>query len=461
MTASFSPSLDIEDLIRFQRPVPRYTSYPPVTSWEEISSLTYQERLEQRTKRKDEPFSIYIHVPFCKSMCLFCGCHVILNRLLEQRLHYADLVEEEIRQIGSYLQGVPVSQLHLGGGTPTYMPLERLERWLKLLNQLHGFTQDAEISIEVDPRTVMESQGEMLHQLKTMGFNRVSFGVQDLDEEVQQAVRRRQSAYMSQRTLEWALEAGFESVNVDLIYGLPKQTPQRFEKTIRELCQWRPSRVALFSYANVPWMKVHQKVIAPHLPASDDKLRLYLVAREIFLEQGYEQIGMDHFALPSDEMAMALKKRQLQRNFQGYSLARAKDMIGIGVSSTGFVDGLYVQNCKEIKDYEHALSSQKLAVHRGKQLSPEDERRYWVIQRVMCDFYLEFQEYRKTFGRDFEKDFGFELLALKEAPVKELVDVEKGFLKATAMGKIFIRIVASCFDTYLREPAPNKFSMSI
>lgn len=460
MTTTF-PSLCIDDLIKYQRPVPRYTSYPPVPSWSEVSSLTYEDVLARRAKRKDQPISLYIHVPFCKTMCLFCGCHVILNRLLEQRLHYADLVDKEIEMLGRRLPKVPISQLHLGGGTPTYMPLERLKQWLEKLSLTQGFTLDAEISIEVDPRTVMESEGGMLGELKQMGFNRVSFGVQDLDEEVQQAIARRQSAKMSYQTLIWAKEAGFESVNVDLIYGLPRQTQTSFENTIRELCTWKPSRVALFSYANVPWMKAHQKVIANKLPSAEEKLNLYLRAREIFLANGYEQIGMDHFALESDEMAIGLKQKRLHRNFQGYSLYRSADLIGLGVSATGFVDGLYVQNRKEIKEYQACLENDQFSVYRGKKLDVVDERRYWVIQRVMCDFQLHFNDYNLKFDRDFARDFAFELTLLGKEDVKDLVILEKDFLRATALGKIFIRIVASCFDAYLQEPAPNKFSMSI
>lgn len=455
-----NPVLQIEDLIKFQRPVPRYTSYPPVPSWSDLDAMSYERALEERALEKDRPISVYIHVPFCKSMCLFCGCHVILNRLIEQREHYADLVEREIDMLGKRLGKITISQLHLGGGTPTYMPLNRLNRWIDLLNQTQGFTKDAEISIEVDPRTVMDSEGKMLHDLKAMGFNRVSFGVQDLDEEVQQAVRRRQSAQMSQKTLEWAKEAGFESINIDLIYGLPKQTAQSFEQTIRALCSWKPSRIALFSYANVPWLKAHQKVIADKLPPTEKKLELYLIARDLFLEHGYRQIGMDHFALENDEMTKAFDSQNLQRNFQGYSLHKSEDLIGLGVSSTGYVSGIYVQNVKEVESYEHCLTQNRFAVFRGKALNEEDKRRHWVIQRVMCDFSLEFDEYDRCFERSFEKDFADEMEKLKSSFYGELIKITSKGFEATSLGRIFIRLVASCFDAYLKDSA-NRFSMSI
>lgn len=455
--------ITLEELRRFEKPVPRYTSYPPSPNWHNIEPGDYQRALDQ-LKANPQPVSIYIHVPFCKTMCLFCGCHVILNRRLDVRLEYASLLEKEIDLVLGKLGKQSVRQLHLGGGTPTYMPLGALEKWLKKIDHYCPISSDAEISIEVDPRTVIEGGAQMLVDLKSIGFTRLSFGVQDTDTFVQEAVRRRQSAQMSETTIIWARQAGFDEINIDLIYGLPKQTQESFSKTIQTIIGWKPSRIALFSYANVPWLKTHQKAIREQqLPSSEQKLQLYLSARTALLQAGYEQIGMDHFALPQDSLTQAYYNSSMQRNFQGYSLKCSDQLIGLGVSATGFVSGVYVQNVKGIDEYATLLASRQLPVARGKVLSPEDHRRHWVLQRVMCDFGLKFSHYNHMFARSFMHDFAQEWPDLIGLVDQGLVEVKSGSFIATAKGRVFIRLIAAVFDTYLRQQhnSQQRFSMSI
>jgi oxygen-independent coproporphyrinogen-3 oxidase len=463
MNSSNFLDLTVEELQIFEKPTPRYTSYPSVPLWQPLDTSIYEKKLLNLSKALNQPLSIYIHVPFCKNMCLFCGCHVILNRRLDIRQAYADWIEQEIDLVFSKLAKQQIEQLHLGGGTPTYMPLDRIQSWLDRLRKYCTFSNQAEISIEIDPRTVIEAGPSMLVTLKAMGFNRLSFGVQDIQEDVQEAVRRRQSCQMSETTLLWARQNGFNAFNLDLIYGLPRQNLNSFSQTAAKVVEWKPSRIALFSYAKVPWIKAHQKAIKEYeLPSSEEKLQLYLIARQQFLQAGYEQIGMDHFALPTDELAIAYYSEQLQRNFQGYSLKRADNLIGLGVSSTGFVDGLYVQNVKELEAYKEALDQNRLPIFRGKSLNDEDKRRYWVIQMIMCNFAVHFKDYNKIFSRDFKSDFHQELSEIIELEKQGLVNLHPQKITATSKGRVFIRLVAAIFDAYLKaNQTQQRFSMSI
>lgn len=458
--------LSFDELLRFQRPIPRYTSYPTAPMWGPLSQEVYEEKL--RSRNRHEPISIYIHAPFCSSMCLFCGCHVILNRRIEQRREYAALVEREMALVFDKIGPARITQIHLGGGTPTYMPLECLENWINACATLGNLDKDAEISIEIDPRTLQEPGIAMLKHLRAMGFNRVSFGVQDTSKRVQEAIKRRQSADISEQTLIWAKEVGFKGINIDLIYGLPLQTEDSFLDTVERVIQWRPDRVAMYSYANVPWIKPHQKAIdGKNLPSHDVKLKLYLQARRQFLQAGYVAIGMDHFAAPHDEMAAAYKSGGLQRNFQGYSMKLADDLIGFGVSSTGFVEDLYTQNIKEIESYRLAITAGKLPVFRGLSLSSDDKRRRFVIQSLMCNFRVDYQKYTQIFGCSFSEDFEEELSLCRTLEEDGLLTCHPDAIIATPKGAIFIRLLASIFDAYLKAestdtiPSQGRFSMSI
>jgi oxygen-independent coproporphyrinogen-3 oxidase len=414
-------------LKKWDRPVPRYTSYPPATEF----GLLDEAAAKQKWNQLKGPLSVYVHIPFCKTMCLYCGCSVILNRRPEKQAEYVKALLQEAKQIA-----LPISELHLGGGTPTELTEEQLEQ---IRIALPG---GQEVSIEIDPRTVIEDRGRKLRVLKNLGFTRVSFGVQDLDPRVQEAVRRRQGEEVTRATYEWARELGFEGINVDLIYGLPLQTIESFRRTADEIAKMRPDRIALFSYAKVPWLKKHQLAIREKdLPSPEVKLELYMNARATFLQAGYVQIGMDHFAWPTDSLSVAYREKRLQRNFQGYSVKRAENQVGLGVTSIGCYEGMYAQNVKDLPAYYERIEQGKMAVFRGKILSEEEKKIKSRIEEMMCNF---------------ETEAGWE----DWSDMEELVEKRGKRIVATEMGRLFVRVIASKMDpTYqLKE---ERYSRSV
>jgi len=439
--------LDPKWLMRMNRAVPRYTSYPTAPQFRPVEERIYQDHLQ---KASNKPLSIYIHLPFCRTMCLFCGCSTVLNRKPERQTAYLESLFREIELAAIHLQNPIVSQLHLGGGTPTSLSGIEFEALMEKLQDHFSFAPDAELSIEIDPRTVYADEGEKLALLKRLGFNRVSFGVQDLDPKVQEAVKRRQTEEMSQKTFERARELGFQGINIDLIYGLPFQTVLSFAKTVEAISSWKPDRVALFSYAKVPWLKKHQNAIAEHtLPTTEEKFSIYIKAREIFLERGYMAIGMDHFSLKTDSLSVGFSEGRLYRNFQGYSLSLAENMIGFGMSSIGFLEGAYFQNHKELESYQARLKENRLPAALGLVLSPEDQLRRWVIQELMCRFQVDKKVCETLFSIDFDDHF-------RRAPLEPLknqclLEETENSLIATPLGCLMIRLIASAFDAYLAE----------
>jgi oxygen-independent coproporphyrinogen-3 oxidase len=437
--------VDAALLTKWNRSVPRYTSYPTAPQFEPVDEKIYRDKLAQ-FDLSSKPLSLYFHIPFCKSMCLFCGCSVVLNRKPERQSQYLAHLLREIELVAQHFSTKKkVSQLHLGGGTPTSLTIPQFELLLAKIQRYFDFTSDAEISIEVDPRTVFADQGEKLTALKRLGFNRVSFGVQDLDPKVQEAVRRRQSEEMTVSTYHKARELGFMGINIDLIYGLPFQTIERFTKTAEKLIELKPDRIALYSYAKIPWLKEHQKAIPEEtLPSTEEKFGIYVEARARFMQAGYAAIGMDHFALQSDSLAKAYQGRSLTRNFQGYAVQLAEDMIGFGLSAIGFIENGYFQNAKELESYQSLIREGRLPVTRGYLLSEEDILRRQVIQSIMCHFAID-KKYTHL------------------ADLKSLI--AEGFLEettdqwiATPMGRLFIRLVAAAFDSYLNR---GQFSRAV
>jgi oxygen-independent coproporphyrinogen-3 oxidase len=446
-------------LAKWNRPVPRYTSYPTAPQFHPVEEAFVRSRLNAFDQGQ-KTLSIYIHIPFCKSMCLFCGCSVILNRKPERQAAYLNVLLKEIDlTAGCFTGRRKVSQLHLGGGTPTSLSEEEFDVLMQRLRDRFIWERDAEISIEIDPRTVYADGGNKLAALKRLGFNRVSFGVQDLDPAVQEAVKRRQTEEMTVATYWKARELGFQGINIDLIYGLPLQTTQTFSKTVDRLLELKPDRIAFYSYAKVPWLKEHQKAIPEALlPSTEEKFRIYVEARARFMEGGYAAIGMDHFALNSDSIAKAYREKKLQRNFQGYSLQLADDMLGFGVTSIGFFEQCYLQNVKELQLYHDLIAQDSLPVLRGFVLSEEDLRRRWVVQSLMCHFELEKQEFFHRFGLEFDAHFAQEKKGL--IPL-----IEEGFLietneklEPTPLGRLFIRLIAASFDAYADR---GKFSRAV
>lgn len=432
-------------LAKWNRSVPRYTSYPTAPQFHPIQEEVVREKLTLFDS-SEKPLSLYFHIPFCKTMCLFCACSVVLNRNPErQSLYLAHLLKEVELTAKSFSKKREVTQLHLGGGTPTSLTGPQFEELMEKIHLHFNVASDAEISIEIDPRTVYADHGEKLSLLRRLGFNRVSFGVQDLDPVVQEAIRRRQSEEMTIQTYYKARELGFEGINVDLIYGLPHQSVERFSKTAEKLIELKPDRIAFYSYAKVPWLKEHQKAIPDEtLPSTEEKFGIYVDARARFMRGGYTAIGMDHFALSTDPMSKAYISKRLTRNFQGYSVQRATDMIGFGLTSISFLENSYFQNKKNIVDYQHSIGREHLPVYKGYLLNEIDVFRHQIIQSLMCHFEID-KKYAHLGCLEPLKEEGL----LTETPDK---------LIATPLGRLFIRLIASAFDAYLNK---GQFSRAV
>jgi len=440
------------------KPAPRYTSYPTAVDWHPLESTVYADRLGQA----DDPLSLYVHIPFCERMCLYCGCSVVLNRKKENEERYVDYLLKEIalvaKQLGSKRK---VTQVHFGGGTPTKLSIDLFGRVMEGLTDAFAIDFSGEIAIEIDPRTVSADNGQKLRFLKEVGFNRVSFGVQDTNPEVQRAVRRNQSYEMTRQTHLLAKEVGFEKINHDLIYGLPLQTVETFKDTIEKIIELHPCRIALFSYAKVPWLKKHQNAIKEaELPSTEEKFQIYTHARDRLTKAGYVAIGMDHFALEGDELAQGYRNRTLIRNFQGYSLPLATEMIGLGASAIGFVGGGYFQNLKGLPQYYGALDKNLLPTERGIVLNEEDHLRKWVIHTLMCQFVIDKSHFYQKYGVDF--DAYFQDVSIQELEEQKLVCNSKEKLTVTPLGELLVRNVAMVFDGYHnKREARTTFSQSI
>jgi oxygen-independent coproporphyrinogen-3 oxidase len=444
--AGITPEL----LARYDRPGPRYTSYPTAPQFKEsFGSAEYRAALSRAAQRPADPLSLYVHVPFCESRCTYCGCNVVIapHRGPEER--YLEALEREIALVADSLgERRTVAQLHWGGGTPTYLTPAQCERLFGAITSRFRLAPHAEVAIEIDPCVTTD---EHLATLRALGFNRVSMGAQDFDGRVQEAVNRVQSLELTRHQVEEARRLGFSSVNIDLIYGLPYQEPDRFrrgaENVIAELA---PDRVAVFSYAHVPWLKPHQKALeGMPLPRGWDKFRIFAAAADAFLEAGYRFIGMDHFAKPGDELALALEAGTLHRNFMGYTIFPASDLIGVGMTAIGDVGGAYVQNEKNLARYQRTLEAGEFAVERGLVRTAEDELRGAVIRRLICTFGLEFSWVRQRFAIDPEVAFEHELAALAGPASDGLVEIDSSGIRVLPRGRAFIRNLCMPFDAYL------------
>ncbi|MFZ4099396.1 MAG: oxygen-independent coproporphyrinogen III oxidase [Chlamydiia bacterium] len=445
---------DLEALAALDLPVPRYTSYPPAPSWQATPSIDevmepFRNELETYSKA---PFACYLHIPFCRSMCLFCGCSVVLNRREDRAETYVDRV---LREAELYVQSFGfrprLSQIHLGGGTPTSLSLDQMERLIRGLQSHFDWSAMQEQAIEIDPRTIEEEGAAKLRHLRDLGFNRVSFGVQDSNERVQEVIRRRQSWACSLRTLELSRSLGLDQINVDLIYGLPYQTVESFSQTARDVAGARPSRIALFSYAHVPWVKAHQKALPEHaMPMGKEKLQLYRAARQILLQAGYVSIGMDHFALPEDELVKAFHEGTLIRNFQGYSIRYSDHLIPLGMSAIGQLGSWYVQNSKELEGYQKNLEEGTLRYVRGHRKSAEDQMRSQLIEAIMCRFAVDLAHFAPD---DWQERFGSELEALESWSADGWVERFGSQVRVTERGRFVVRHIARLFDVMSQEGA--------
>jgi len=440
-------------LERYDRPGPRYTSYPTAVEFHGgVTSDVYVQRLERLNRAANEPLSMYMHLPFCEHRCSFCGCNVVITPHREVASRYLDAVEKEIDLLASQLPDRrTVSQMHWGGGTPTYYTPAQLSRVHDKIRSHFSFTPDAEIGVEVDPRV---TSFEHLETLRSLGFNRLSMGVQDFNDKVQQAVNRIQGYELTRDLIVRARELGFASINVDLIYGLPHQTIETFAHTLDQTLTLRPDRVAAYSFAFVPWMKAHMKQIdIDALPAPETKLALLAATVDAFTAAGYLQIGMDHFALPGDDMGRAVETHTLHRNFMGYTVKSTSDMVAVGVSAIGDVRGAFVQNTKKLPEYYEAVESGRFPIERGYELSEDDEIRRHVITELMCNFRLDVATVERRFGITFNDYFASELSTLTAAdgsPVADgLVSVTADRIEVRPLGRMFVRNICMIFDTYL------------
>ena len=442
-----------ELLERFDVPGPRYTSYPTADRFvEAFGARDYELALEQRRSGPAAlalPLSIYVHIPFCESLCYYCACNKIITKHHERSAPYLQLLSREVdlhvRHLG---RGASVSQLHLGGGTPTFFNDEELAELMAMLRRNFSLVPGGEYSIEVDPRTVDETRLETLARL---GFNRLSFGVQDFDPTVQKAVHRVQPAEQVFALVAAARRIGFESVNVDLIYGLPKQTPESFDRTLAQVTELRPDRIALYAYAHLPErFKPQRRIIAIDLPGPGHKVSMLARALASFDEAGYVYVGMDHFALPEDALAVAKRQGRLHRNFQGYSTQPDCALIGLGVSAIGKVGATYSQNAKTLEDYEDLLDQGQLPIVRGLGVSRDDLLRRAVIMALMCQGEVLFESIESAHLIDFRSYFGAELERLEVMQDDGLVELSDTAIRVTQMGWFFVRGVAMVFDKYLQ-----------
>ena len=454
-----------ELLTRFDVPGPRYTSYPTADRFvEAFGEQDYVEALSERQVGgvgKPLPLSLYVHIPFCESLCYYCACNKIITKHKERASDYLRYLGKEMalhtRLIG---RGQSVSQLHLGGGTPTFMSDDELRQLMSLLREHFEFVPGGEYSVEVDPRTVDENRLAVLAEL---GFNRLSFGVQDFDPAVQKAVHRMQPAEQVFALVASARRLGFESVNVDLIYGLPLQTQASFDRTLAQVNELRPDRIALYAYAHLPErFKPQRRIHAEELPNGNDKVAMLSLSLDALTQAGYVYIGMDHFALPDDALAVAKRQGRLHRNFQGYSTQADCDLIALGVSSIGRIGSTYSQNAKTMEAYCDLLDRGHFPVERGLHLSRDDLIRRTVIMALMCQGHLEFEAINLAWLIDFKTMFARELEQLEDMQAQGLVQLSDAGIQVTAMGWFFVRGVAMVFDRYLQtDRNRNRFSKII
>lgn len=439
-------------LEKYDRPGPRYTSYPTAPEWrEDFTVPAYERKLAETGRAADQPLSLYVHIPFCEARCWFCGCNVVITHKDDAVDTYLDSVEIETARTAQLLgPRRQVIQLHWGGGTPTYLTPAQLERLFSILTSRFEILPAAEVGIEVDPRVTTFEQIKLLRQL---GFNRLSMGVQDFDPKVQEAVHRLQPFEQTQALFDFSRQAGFSSINIDLIYGLPHQTPESFRQTLKQVGLLRPDRLAVYSYAHVPWLKAHQKLIPESaLPKKAGKLALFLAAAEELFAAGYLQIGMDHFARPQDELSKALGARKLHRNFMGYTTMPEVDLVGLGVSAIGNLSGAYAQNEVKINSYHSSLARNRLAVQRGFELEKDDLIRRWLIRSIMCLFSVSFSDLKKEFGVEYSNYFSWEDSQLGGLAEDGLLVRRPDGLEVTPLGRFFVRNIAMTFDRYLRQP---------
>jgi oxygen-independent coproporphyrinogen-3 oxidase len=455
--------IDLKKFKKYDKPGPRYTSYPTAPQFNE--NFTHEDYLDEIVKTnygENLPdLSLYFHLPYCDTLCYFCGCNMIITRNRDRIKEYISYVKKEIDLLRQYLlPDRKVAQHHWGGGTPTHLSPDEINDLASYINKNFQFKPDAEISCEIDPRELTKAH---LEALRNNGFNRISMGVQDFNEKVQKAVNRIQPEDITRQTVNWVRELGFHSINLDLIYGLPFQTVETFADTVDKIIDISPDRIAVFNYAHVPWMKKHMALIHPEdIPAPEVKLEILKMTIEKLTSAGYEFIGMDHFAKPNDELAVAMREKKLYRNFQGYSTNAGADLYAMGITSISQLKNIYAQNYKTEKEYYSALDEERLPTAKGYRLTEDDHLRRDVIMKLMCNFELDFEEIENKYNINFKKYFAWGLSNLNEMIDDELIELTDKGLKVKNMGRMLIRNIAMNFDGYIeRKEDKAKYSRTV
>lgn len=455
---------DLKFLEGLHQPAPRYTSYPTIKNWIKKDSNFALKALNKLNTASEHPISLYFHFPFCKKMCLYCACSVFLNRKPENEHKYIEYLIKEIKiVVSSFSKKRKVSQIHFGGGSPSLISPNLLIKLFDVLSLYFEITPKNEICIEIDPRSLATNPHilKCLHELK---FNRISLGVQDTNLEVQKAIHRNQSFEQTLYCYKFLQKLGFTSINIDLIYGLPKQTADTFKQTIKKIIELYPNRIALFSFAHVPWLKPHQKALKiKDLPSIEEKFKMYSNSRHTLLNHHYYCIGMDHFAQEKDSLTLCYLNKTLIRNFQGYSVPYAEDLIGFGVSATGFIQNHYLQNHKDLNLYYEAIDKNQIPTAKGKYLSDDDIIRKWTIHKIMCSFEIDKLLFHSLFNSSFDTYFFSVKEKLVSLELSGLIINSPHLLKVTQLGELFVRVIATVFDNYLFTSNKNnhQYSFSI
>lgn len=453
-------TIDFKKFAKFSKPGPRYTSYP--TAVEFNQDYTYDSYI-QDLQKDTNPLSLYVHLPFCRSACYFCGCNVIYTSKEENKTLYLEILKKELQILKNTLDCTKeVCQLHFGGGTPTFFHAKELEVLIQMLKETFpNFHNDAEIACEIDPRFFNKEQMQVL---KNGGFNRLSFGIQDFNPKVQEAIHRIQPFSLVQDAISIARDFGISSINFDLIYGLPYQTLETFQETLSQCLKLNPDRFAVFNYAHVPWIKkTMRKIDETTLPIPEEKLNILKSTIQHLQENGYKMIGMDHFAKPDDELFKSIQKGQLRRNFQGYSTKGGTQTIGIGLTSIGEGMDYYAQNHKDLPSYKKAIDLGILPFSKGIKLSLDDRIRKSVIMQLMSNFKLDFSAIEKQFNINFKEYFSESLKELEIFAVENLITIHNNGIEVSPTGTLLIRNIVMAFDAYIKKFSPNQkiFSKTI
>lgn len=428
---------------------PRYTSYPTALEFNE--SFNEQDFITAAIRYHDRPLSLYIHIPFCHKLCYFCGCNKLITRQTHKVTQYLDALDVEIESRAPLFKNRTLSQMHWGGGTPTFLTNEEIARLMASLKQHFHFADDAELSIEIDPREITP---DTIDHLANLGFNRLSMGIQDFNHEIQNLINREQDENLIRQLIKQARKNHFASISLDLIYGLPKQTVASFTETLNKVIDISPDRLSVFNYAHLPSRFAAQRKIKDHdLPNASEKLQILQTSIEKLTQSGYQFIGMDHFAKPSDELAIAQQQNKLHRNFQGYTTQGEADLLGLGVSAISMLGDSYAQNQKDLKIYQNQIATKGNGLWKGFNLSLDDKIRRDVIKQLICHFYLDKTTIEQQYHIVFDDYFAQDLALLKPLESDGLVTIRQHVIKVQPKGHLLIRNICMCFDTYMRRMA--------